>query len=78
MQKGMPKLAAMWYKKGLDATGHTEDEYQALRFDLGLSYEQMGEIDKAIDIFSEVYGINVLYRNVADKLSELESAKANQ
>lgn len=78
MQKGMPKLAAMWYKKGLDAPGHTEDEYQALRYDLGSSYEQMGDIDKAIETFTEVYGVNVLYRNVADKLRELEELKANQ
>lgn len=76
MQKGMPKLAAMWYKKGLDAPGHTEDEYQALRFDLGLAYEQMGEIDQAVDTFTEVYGVNVLYRNVADKLRELEELKS--
>lgn len=78
MQKGMPKLAAMWYKKGLEAPGHTEDEYQALRFDLGLAFEQMGEIEKAIDVFTEVYGVNVLYRNVSDKLRELESAKVIQ
>jgi tetratricopeptide (TPR) repeat protein len=77
MQKGIPKLAAMWYRKGLDAPGHTEDEYQALRYDLGLAYEQMGEIEKAIDTFTEVYGVNVLYRNVADKLRNLESAKTN-
>lgn len=76
MQKGMPKLAAMWYKKGLEAPDHSEDEYQALRFDLGLAYEQMGDIEQATEVFTEVYGVNVLYRNVADKLRELAELKS--
>lgn len=76
MQKNMPKLAAMWYKKGLEAPELSEDEYQALRFDLGLAYEQMGDIEQAIEVFTEVYGVNVLYRNVADKLRELAELKS--
>jgi tetratricopeptide (TPR) repeat protein len=78
MQKGIPRLAAMWFKKGLDAPGHSEDEYQALRFELGTAYEQMGELDKAIDTFTEVYGINISYRGVADKLRELQAQKTSQ
>jgi tetratricopeptide (TPR) repeat protein len=76
MQKGMPLLAVMWFKKGLQAPGHTEDEYQALRFEMGLAYEQQGELDKAIEVFTEIYGINVSYRGVADKLRELQAQKA--
>jgi tetratricopeptide (TPR) repeat protein len=78
MQKGIPRLAAMWFKKGLDAPGHTEDEYQALRYELGTAYEQMGELDKAIDVFTEVYGINISYRGVAEKLRELQAQKTSQ
>ncbi len=78
MGKGMPSLAVMWFKKGLEAPGHTEDEYQALRYDLGTSYEQLGELDKAIDVFSEVYGISISYRGVAEKLRELQEQKASQ
>ncbi len=78
MSKGMPRLAVMWFKKGLEAPGHTEDEYQALRYDLGTSYEQLGELDKAIDVFSEVYGISISYRGVAEKLRDLQEQKASQ
>jgi tetratricopeptide (TPR) repeat protein len=78
MQKEMSSLAVMWFKKGLDAPGHTEDEYQALRYDLGLAYEQMGELDRAIEVFTEVYGINVSYRGVADKLRELQAQRATK
>lgn len=76
MQKGMPSLAVMWFKKGVETRGHTEDEYQALRYDLGLAYELMGELDRAIEIFTEVYGVNVSYRGVAGKLRELQAQKA--
>jgi tetratricopeptide (TPR) repeat protein len=78
MQKGIPRLAVMWFKKGLDAPGHTEDEYQALRYELGMAYEQMGDLDRAIDVFTEVYGINVSYRGVADKLRELQAQKTSK
>lgn len=76
LQKGMSSLAVMWFKKGLDAPGHTEDEYQALKFELGTAFEQMGDLDKAIDTFTEVYGVNVSYRGVADKLRGLQAQRA--
>jgi tetratricopeptide (TPR) repeat protein len=76
MQKEMPSLAVMWFKKGLESRGQSEDEYQALRYDLGLAYEQMGELDRAIEVFTEVYGVNVSYRGVTSKLRELQMQKA--
>ena len=72
----MPRLAVMWFKKGLELPSHTEDEYQALRFELGIAYEQTGELDKAIDVFTEVYGVDVSYRGVAEKLRELQNLRA--
>jgi tetratricopeptide (TPR) repeat protein len=75
MQKGIPRLAVMWFKKGLDARGHTEDEYQALRYELGMAYERLGDIERAIETFTEVYGISVSYRGVTDKLRELEAQR---
>ncbi|HEY8409907.1 MAG TPA: tetratricopeptide repeat protein, partial [Pyrinomonadaceae bacterium] len=43
VQKGMPEAAVIWFKKGLTAPGHSEDEYQALRYELGAAYEQLGD-----------------------------------
>jgi tetratricopeptide (TPR) repeat protein len=78
MRKEMPRIAVIWFKKGLEAPGHTEDEYQALRYDLGTAYEQMGDLDKAIDVFTEVYGIDISYRGVGEKLRELQEQKASK
>jgi tetratricopeptide (TPR) repeat protein len=72
MEKGMPRPAALWFKRGLDAPGHTEDEYQAMRYDLGTAYERMGDNGRAIEVLSEVYAIDVSYRGVAERLRELQ------
>jgi len=72
MEKGMPRPAALWFKRGLQAPGHTEDEYQAMRYDLGTAYEQMGDNGRAIEVLSEVYAIDVSYRGVAERLRELQ------
>jgi tetratricopeptide (TPR) repeat protein len=76
LHKGMPRAAVLWFKKGLDAPGHGEDEYKALRYELGIAYEQMGEINRALEIFTEVYGADVSYRNVGSKLHELQTQKS--
>jgi tetratricopeptide (TPR) repeat protein len=72
MQKGMPEAAVLWFKKGLSAPGHSEDEYQALRYELGSAYEQLGDFKQAREAYTEVYGVDVSYREVADKLSQLK------
>ena len=35
----------------------------------------MGDISRALDEFSEVYGVDGSYRGVADKLRELQAQK---
>ncbi len=71
IQKGMPEAAVLWFRKGLSAPGHSEDEYQALRYELASAYEQLGDLKQARDFYTEVYGVDVSYREVAEKLSQL-------
>jgi tetratricopeptide (TPR) repeat protein len=75
MQKGLPKAAVIWFKKGLDAPGHNVDEYQALRYELAAALVQMGDLNQAIDAFTEVYSVDVAYRDVAEKLHDLQARK---
>lgn len=72
VQKGMPEAAVLWFKKGLSAPGHSEDEYQAMRYELASAYEQLGDFKHAREFYTEVYGVDVSYREVADKLSQLK------
>jgi len=75
-EKEMPRAALLWFKKGLEAPGHTEAEYIALRYELGSAYEQLGDIHRALDLFTEVYGVDVSYRGVAEKIDQLQQQKA--
>jgi tetratricopeptide (TPR) repeat protein len=71
VQKQMPRAAAIWFQKALEASGQNEDERMALRYELASVYESMGDTDRAIDLFTEIYGVNVNYRQVAAKLKNL-------
>src|SRR5205807_3637165 len=64
LQKGVPQAAIKWFSKGLTAPSASEDQRQALRFDLAAAYEQAGELNRAMDLFTEIYGVNVSYRGV--------------
>jgi tetratricopeptide (TPR) repeat protein len=74
-QKHMPRAAMLWFKKGLESPGHSDEEYLALRYELGSTYEQLGDINRALDVFTEVYGADIAYRDVADKIKELQLQK---
>lgn len=72
-QKNLPRLAVMWLKRGLEVSGRTEDEYQALRYDLATACEAMGDLKGACDVLSEVYAIDVHYRGVSEKLQSVQA-----
>lgn len=74
LEKGMPKLAIKWFEKGLKAPGRSDEEYQGLRYDLAIAYEADGDADRALVLFSELYGQNANFRDVAAKVRELKAA----
>jgi tetratricopeptide (TPR) repeat protein len=71
IEKGMPKLAVKWFEKGLQAPGRREEEYQGLRYDLATALEQAGESSKALALFTELYGQDASFRDVAEKVRQL-------
>ena len=71
VEKGMPKLAVKWFEKGLGAPGRSEEEYQGLRYDLACALEQAGEPDRALALFTELYGQDASFRDVAEKVRQL-------
>lgn len=77
MQKGVPQLAVKWFINGLGAPNTSNDERQALRFDLAAAYERAGDLDRAKDLFTEIYGVNVSYRGVNERLKALELRMVN-
>ena len=78
VQKGLPQAAVLWFKKGLDAPGRGSEEYKALQYELGSAYEQMGDLTRAVGALTEVYGLDVGYRDVADRLQDLQARQRSQ
>ena len=74
MEKGMPKLAVKWFEKGLEAPGRRDEEYQALRYDLAMAHESAGDAQEALVLFTELYGQDANFRDVATKVRDLRSA----
>jgi pilus assembly protein FimV len=71
IEKGMPKLAVKWFEKGLQAPGRTDEEYLGLRYDLASALEAAGEPARALEIFTELYGQDAGFRDVADRVRQL-------
>lgn len=78
VQKGMPQAAVTWFKKGLDAPGRNAEESKALQYELGSAYEQMGDLTRAVAAFTDVYGVDVGYRDIGDRLESLKSRAASR
>jgi tetratricopeptide (TPR) repeat protein len=73
MQTGVPEVAVKWLTKGLNVPNISDDERIALMYELGAAYEQAGDLDHALESFTEVYGANVSYRNVNERLKMLKA-----
>jgi tetratricopeptide (TPR) repeat protein len=71
IEKGMPKLAVKWFEKGLQAQGRSDEEYLGLRYDLASALEAAGDSARALEIFTELYGQNAKFRDVADRVRQL-------
>ncbi len=72
-EKGMHALAVKWYRRGLEAGGGSDEEsLLGLRYDLADTLSEIGEQKEAVAMFTEVYGMNSKYRDVAARIKELE------
>jgi len=72
MAKGMAPIAVKWYGRALETPDLDEEAWLALQYDLGVAYEQAGDLPRALERFSEVYGQNISFRDVAEKVRTLQ------
>ena len=72
MEKGQPGIAAIWYERALKTPGIEPESVLALRYDLGVAQESAGEPEAALKSFSQVYAMNIDYRDVADRIAALQ------
>src|SRR5712672_848058 len=71
MDKGQPGVAAIWYDRALRTPDLDPESILALRYDLGVAQESAGEPVAALKTFSQVYAMNIDYRDVGERIAAL-------
>lgn len=74
IEKRMPNIALMWFKRGLEAKYLSSEESQGLRYEIANAYEMGGDKQMAIHFFEEIYAVNVSFRDVGNRLEKLMTA----
>jgi tetratricopeptide (TPR) repeat protein/DNA-binding protein H-NS len=73
LEKGVPEAAVRWYEKALNVSGIDGDTRVALSYELASAYETAGDKPAALKHFMDVYGANIDYRDVAERIKALKS-----
>ena len=72
LEKNEPTEAARELMRALEIPGHGPDETISIRYNLGIACERLGDLDRALQHFEEVYLLNVDFLKVATKVRELK------
>jgi tetratricopeptide (TPR) repeat protein len=75
MEKGQPAIATIWYERALKTPGLDQESILALRYDLGVAQELAGDAPAAFNSFSQVYAMNIDYRDVSERIALLGKAR---
>lgn len=73
LDKGVPEAAIRWYEKALSIPGLDQDSRVAINYELGSACETAQDRPAALRHFTEVYGANIDYRDVAERIQALKS-----
>lgn len=73
VEKGVPQAGVKWYERALKAPGLDEDSRLAVYYELAAAHEASGNKQAALQNFMEVYGSNIDYRDVAERIKALKS-----
>jgi pilus assembly protein FimV len=72
LDKGVPEPAIRWYEKALQLPGLDGETRVALHYELASSYQIANNKPAALQHFLEVYGNNIDYRDVAERIQALK------
>ena len=73
LDKSVPEAAIRWYERALKLPDMDDDTRMALHYELGSAYETAENKPAALNHFMEVYGSNIDYRDVAERIKALKS-----
>jgi len=73
LEKGVPEAAVRWYEKALQVPTIDGETRVALNYELAAAHETAGDKAAALKHFMNVYGSNIDYRDVAERIKALKS-----
>jgi len=73
LEKGVPEAAVRWYEKALQVPTIDGETRTALNYELAAAYETAGDKPSALKHFMDVYGSNIDYRDVSERIKALKS-----
>jgi pilus assembly protein FimV len=73
LDKGVPEAAIRWYEKALNIPGLDDEARLAINYELGSACESAQDKAAALRHFTSVYGTNIDYRDVAERIQALKS-----
>jgi pilus assembly protein FimV len=73
LDKGVPEAAIRWYEKALNIPGLDDEARLAINYELGSACETAKDKPAALRHFTDVYGTNIDYRDVAERIQALKS-----
>jgi tetratricopeptide (TPR) repeat protein len=73
LDKGVPEAAIRWYQQALKIPNLEGESITALHYELGSAFEVAQNKAEAMKHFTQVYGSNIDYRDVAERIKALKS-----
>ena len=73
LEKGVPEAAVRWYERALQVPSIDNETRTALNYELASAYEAAGDKPSALKYFMDVYGSNIDYRDVSERIKALKS-----
>jgi tetratricopeptide (TPR) repeat protein len=73
LDKQVPEAAVRWYEKALGVAGIDGETRVALNYELASAHEAAGNKPAALKHFMDVYGSNIDYRDIAERIKAVKS-----
>jgi hypothetical protein len=73
LNQNQPRLAIKQLEKGINLVGDVDKESLGLMYNLGLAYEMLGDAEQAKLCFEDVYVVDVMFRDITDKMNKYSS-----
>jgi tetratricopeptide (TPR) repeat protein len=77
MAKGMANLAVSQFSRALEGVTGMTDLAKNILYNLGEAYEQMGEVQKAVETYEKIFETDIGFRDVSKKVAQLRKKLAS-